>query len=163
MIVVDVGCHPQGPEESVHRLIDRFSPDLLLGFDPDPSLAEGVERVGGTVVVRRRAPAWVDASQVRVVLDGITTGVEPHFAGGPADDSVSMTAIDLPALLAALPDGEVVLKVDAEGVEYPLLRCLAASGLDRRLARVLVEWHPPETAHGLYDDRPELACPVEEW
>jgi hypothetical protein len=168
MIVVDVGCHPQGPEESVYKLVRRFSPDVLFGFDPFPHLKEGVEfhfeaDVATTMIVRRRAAAWLHGKGVTIAVNGICTGVA-GAPDAPFEEALRpVPSVDLVAFLAALPD-PVVLKLDAEGAEYPLLAALAVSGIDSRLERVLVEWHPPETAHGFYrDERPELACPVEEW
>lgn len=162
MIVVDVGCMPHGREESVRKLIGRFQPDILFGFDPHPDLVEGVEHAGDTVVVRKRAAAWIFGGQTLFKIDGICSGVAACDIA--KDGTVMVDCFDLAAWLRALPVGEVVLKLDAEGAEYPLLARLHESGLDGRLQRVIVEWHPPDTAHGLYTAvRPELRCDVEEW
>lgn len=157
MIVVDVGAMLQGPEESVHKLIDRFQPELLYAFDPHPAFVEGVDRIDDTVVVSRRAAAWTKDGYVGLLVDGICTGVD--HAGVP------VRCFDLAAWLWTLPfaGGGVVLKLDAEGAEYPLLHEVGLSSVDAYLDRVIVEWHPPETAHGFYGDRPVLRCPVEEW
>lgn len=167
MIVVDVGCYPHGPEESIHKLIDRFHPEILFGFDPFPALVEGVATVDGTVVVLRRAAAWTEAGVLPIRVEshdgvpGIATGVTTF--GDP--DRIEVEAFDLLGFLVALPAG-AVLKLDAEGAELPILRSVAARGIDERLSLVLVEWHPEELAHGMFcevEDRPRLLCPVEEW
>lgn len=161
MIVIDVGCHPQGPEESVYNLIERFQPDLLLGFDPYPELVEGVECVGDTLVVRRRVAAWTRADIMPIRVEGITTGLT--MFGDP--DHVPVKSFDLPGLIEALPaTAGIVLKLDAEGVEYPILADIVERDIDLLLERVLVEWHPEETAHDMWiEPRPVLRCIVEEW
>lgn len=158
MIVVDVGAMRQGPEESVHKLIGRFRPDVLFAFDPHPGFTEGVERIGETLVVSRRAAAWLHTGTETARIDGITTGID-------TDGETLVACFDFAAFIQALPSGgEIVAKFDCEGAERPLLAALNAKGLDERIALVLVEWHPPETAHGMFTEtRPELRCPVEEW
>jgi hypothetical protein len=162
VIVVDVGCQPHGEEASVPKLIDRFGPEILFGFDPWPWMEEGIERIGDTIVVRRRAAAWSHAGVVGIKVDGICTGIQTEERL-PFDAAFIAEAFDFSGWLRACPPDEVVLKIDAEGAEYPLLAEIHASGLDERLKLVLVEWHSEEMAHGLYAPRPELRCPVEEW
>lgn len=170
MIVVDVGCYPHGPEESVYRLCDRFRPDLLFGFDPHPEQREGVEwyehaDLDGwrtTIVLRRRA-AWTMACLAGLKVDGDRTALD----WDPSKQWETPT-INLPAFLDALPD-PIVLKLDCEGAEYPILHAVAERNLDLRLGLVLVEWHDsPEPGdyygHGLASmGKPNLRCPVEEW
>jgi hypothetical protein len=157
VIVVDIGCHPQGPEESVYKLTERFAPDILFGFDPFPGMEEGIEHAGGTLIVRRRAAAWTHTGTMRLRVDGDCTGVDQH-------GDALVECFNFPAWLRALPPNvETVAKFDAEGAEYPLLDAVGDQGLDERLALVIVEWHPPETAHGWFAERPTLRCPVEEW
>lgn len=166
-IVIDVGCHYQPPEESVHRLIERFHPELLIGIDPDPDLDEGIEQVDGTTILRVRRVAWITAQPQPVEYDGICTGVD--FT--PNRPTVLTPAVDLLALLAMLP-GRPILKLDCEGAEYELLGAIHDEGLDEELGLVLVEWHPADLAtdHGRGWNRQqivafagELRCPVEEW
>lgn len=168
MIVVDVGCHPHGNEESVNKLIERFRPSILFGFDPYPLLEEGVIYTAGTTIVRRRVAAWTHANHLPYRVEG-HEGV-PGIASGivaPNDATHIVDGIDLPAFLSALPaDDGLVLKLDCEGAEYPLLAALHRLDVDERLSLVLVEWHPEELAHQFYlvpEDRPVLRCPVEEW
>ena len=163
MIVVDVGCHPQGAEESVHNLCRRFQPSILFGFDPYPALEEGVEWVGSTLVVRRRLAAWINLGMVPFKVDGIASRV----TNDEGDSHVR--CFDLSEFLMTLPT-PIILKLDAEGSEFPILHHLAARGGDERLDLVLVEWHEGVDPGGDYFGgtwseigRPELKCPVEFW
>lgn len=149
MIVVDLGCATIGTEESVLKLTRRFRPLLLFGFDP--LVTPGQRVVDSTVIIESAAAAWTcdgfvswhaDTTRSRVVSDD--------------ESAVAVQAFDLNAWLRVLPStAEVLLKLDVEGAEYPLLERLHDDGLDEGLNRVIVEWHAEE--------RVELNCPVEEW
>jgi hypothetical protein len=54
-----------------------------------------------------------------------------------------------------------IVKMDVEGAEYPLIRHLIETGADKKLERLLVEWHPPTTGRAYLLSL--LSCPVEEW
>lgn len=168
MIVVDLGAMPHGSDDSVAPLIDRFHPDILFAFDPHPDFDEGVDHVGDTVIVSRRLAAWTFGGDLPFVVDGIRSGVPAVALEGsasifdPDGEFGRARSFVLVAFLRALP-APVVLKLDVEGAEYPLLRQVAALHVDTQLELVVVEWHTEEMAHGLYAPRPQLQCPVEEW
>jgi hypothetical protein len=168
MIVIDVGCQQRETEESIHQLIDRYHPELLLGYDPDPALEEGTELIDGTVVIRRRAAGWISSGIQPVHFDGIRTGIDHR----PHQPTHMVETVDIPNLIRALPTHEIILKLDCEGAEIEILTRLASEGGDTRLQLVLVEWHPTDlgTDHGrgwtrqqIRDFATTLRCPVEEW
>lgn len=167
-IVVDIGCADQGPEHSTDVLIERFHPAIYFGFDPaiEDSIefrADPNDPVRDTTCIFRRLAAWTRPGMVPFDASGITGGISEGWEQAAA-------CFDLVEFLWTLPGMEsqakVVLKLDCEGAEYPLLAEIKSADLDLRLALVLVEWHPPGTAHGLDVPRwrmPKLRCPVEEW
>lgn len=159
--VIDIGCLEHGEEESVHALVERFRPDILFGFDTHPDLREGMELVDGVPVVRRRAAAWTHTGTVPVQIMGACTGVAIHGMRPYQNPSLA-PCFDLCSLISSLP-GRIVLKLDAEGSEYPLLNAISERGLDEQLELVLVEWHDGVYARGLNTPRPSLSCSVEEW
>lgn len=190
MIVVDIGCQQQDHEESVVKLCKAYRPDILYGFDPHPNLVPGIERYehpkartrarssrprakhrgsvpaalsgpAETVIVRSRLAAWTNNGFVSYREAGICSGVVPE-----GDSAAAVPCFDLVAWLKTLPmpDEEVVLKVDAEGSEFPLMWAIYDNALDLLLKEVLIEYHPASTANGWWrDDRPSLRCPVQDW
>ena len=72
--------------------------------------------------------------------------------GGPT--KYGITCFDLAALVISLPK-PVVLKLNCEGAEYPLLDKLHDLALDATLERCLVQWHD--------ERRIKLRCPTEEY
>lgn len=163
MIVVDVGCATQGNEESIHALCDRFHPRTFYGFDP--LVVEGTWRsYQGTKVVLYKAAAWLYDGTVQMHLNGDHTGVT-H------DEATGVECIDFQGFLwHHTQHDDVILKLDCEGAEYPLLWAIYHSGLDRHLSLLLVEWHEGVRRHGDFPSygwhimgRPPLRCEVESW
>jgi len=141
MIVVDVGCARWGGDYSVERLIDMFRPDVLIGFDPAKDVAKAMPSALGilmadTNVVLRREAAWVYDGEVGFREDGLISQVTDD------PEAPKVKCVDLARVIEEMPEGHVVLKIDAEGAEFDLLEHLIATGAVARLMRILVEWHP---------------------
>lgn len=151
MIVIDLGCHEHEISKSVEPLIERFHPDTLYGFDP--LLPEGSGRmIDGTRCILKPLAAWVHNGKLALERRGTGTRVYE-------DPDGDVLCFDLADFLIGLglytTDEQIILKLDVEGAEYPLLSHLRDQDLDKRLSLVLVEWHG--------DARIELRCPMEEW
>jgi FkbM family methyltransferase len=164
MIVIDVGCARYGGDYSVERLIEMFDPELLWGFDPNPEgLSEAWQEVapvqGERVIELRPWAAWTYDGQIGFFADGLNGHIQDH------ERATRVPCFDLARFINELPEGPVVLKLDAEGAEYDLLEHLIATDTDGRLERVLVEWHAPYDPDRRRRNRIErvLLCSVEEW
>lgn len=147
MIVIDVGCATHGASYSIGRLRSWYRPDVLYGFDPHD---DGVD-YPDDVRVEHKA-AWVHDGTVGYVAQGTTSHVT---------DGGDVPCVDLARFIHELPDDTIVLKVDAEGAEYPLLRHLIDRGADERLCLALVEWHQPDM--GRDEITAALRCPTGRW
>jgi hypothetical protein len=184
LTVVDVGCFPHGHEVSVETLIDRFCPEVLYGFDPWPELMEGeqtvrLERVGAAVprevrVVLARKAAWVADGLIEIALVGgerawdSTVMREKNSRREWQQGEITKVAcFDFPAWVEGLPEGDLIVKLDAEGAEFPLLDALHERGVDGRVSLLLVEWHDAKMNGQFAVERERLLgllrCPVEEW
>lgn len=165
--VIDIGCHDHPAhkgtrQDSIRKLIERFKPDRLYGFDPHPDTAERDWQTGGCLVTVRRLAAWTHAGDVPYTAKND----QPLGSYVGAGDR-TVACFDIADALADIADeahAPVILKLDAQGAEYELLDRLIATGGIRRVERVLVEWHDlPARA----EDRDRLLnlipCPVEEW
>ena len=160
-VVVDIGCVSYANEDSIQTLIKRFSPTVLFGFDPHPAMREGVGQVNGTTVITARKAAWTQDGFCGLVINGNCTHLDD------AGSAAAVRTFDLANWMMLLPDAKVVLKIDAEGAEYPLLTDLLERGAMDNVTRLIVEWHTGEYANGYESDREailsQITCPVEEW
>lgn len=148
VIVVDVGCADHSAK-SVEYLIGRFHPDEFVGFDPYPGIKPADYWEGTTHVRISNEAAWTHDGEIDYTVDGDCS----HVGEGP----LTVPCFDLAALLATYEAG-TILKIDAEGAEYELLPHLIATGEDKRLGLLLIEWHFDD--HGLTE---QLSCPIEMW
>jgi len=141
--VIDVGCAKYGGDESIPYLIQEFSPDALLGFDPQT--ADDQYELDGCLVTTRRAAAWTH--------DGSVTFEHAGTSGRVSGAGVEVPCVDLVRVVSeALDDFDrVIVKMDAEGAEYELLPALIAAALDERLELVWVEWHCEACGRGSGD------------
>lgn len=158
-VVVDVGCasHPEhqgASQDSVGLLVERFRPARLIGFDQQlPGLI--ATRIRSTRVLLYPVAAWTHDGEV---------DYDPSPAA-PLSASVGAGLASVACVnLAAWIPSDTVLKIDAEGAEYPLLEYLLNSPAILRVTRLLVEWHPVDGWEARRDAiLGRLRCPVEEW
>jgi FkbM family methyltransferase len=174
MIVVDLGCFPHHDHISIERLVERYRPDVLYGFDPWPELVEGETYVGDTRLVLERKAAWIEDGEIEFArvrgLRGWDSTVmrakDSRNEWTKAGRVMHVPCFDLSAWLRALPERPVV-KLDVEGAEFPILEHLHQQGTDALVAELLVEWHDEKMADDLAARRAELMsvlrCPVRPW
>lgn len=173
MIVIDVGCARYGGDYSLERLIEWYEPDTLYGFDPNPTGAREAawwmpapkrnevmsvryeHHVEQTHVVIEAMAAWTFDGQMGLFADGLASWV------GEGDKLPRVPCIDLARFIGELPAGPVVLKLDCEGAEYPLLRHLIDCKMDMRLDEVHVEWHAPELERAQLEK--DFGVELKEW
>jgi hypothetical protein len=160
-IVIDVGCARYGGDYSIERLIEKFEPDVLYGFDPswEPEMYDFASNP--TPVIVSTEVAWTRRGLVPFMVDGLNGQV------GDADFWPRLRCIDLARFIRNLPDGdEIILKMDCEGSEYDLLEHLMNKGVDERLSLAWIEWHPrgvPDPVERRASIERRLRCQVDEW
>lgn len=129
MIVYDIGCCGWGEETSVEKLVERFSPRRLIGFDPQAKPA--TYTINETRVAVHRKAAWTHA-------DGVVVRDERSHAF--VEDGGSTPSFDLAEYILTEIE-PLVLKLDVEGGEYVLIPHLQKTGALENVSLLLVEWH----------------------
>lgn len=179
MIVIDVGCARYGNDYSIERLIEEFHPTRVYGFDPNQGFDEypWVMRLDGptgpttaTIVDIQKKAAWLYEGTVGFQSDGLNSWVT-EMDGAPKVPCFDLADFIFAKWKVSFARGyegefermeeEIVLKIDAEGSEYDLLRHLINKGADKLLKLAWVEWHEPD--RGRAEIEAEIACPLEEW
>lgn len=167
-VVIDVGCTEWGADTSVDKLVDRFQPRVLFGFDPQGG--EGSRRQGYTIdgcrVEIHHVAAWTSAGTIPMWGGKLRATTVEHFASG---DPRMVDAIDLGRFILDLAE-PVIVKLDVEGAEYRLLGHLIACDAIRHVERLLVEWHRDTEVEILGKERAvlervlgQMGVEVEEW
>ena len=162
-IVIDVGCARYGGDYSIERLIEKFEPDVLYGFDPawEDEMYQPIVDVYKTHVIVSKEIAWTRLGLVPFMLDGLNGQVSVQKSASP------LRCMDLAHFIKRFPAAdEIILKMDCEGSEYELLEHLMHTGVDERLSLAWVEWHPrgvldPAERRASIERR--IRCPLDEW
>jgi FkbM family methyltransferase len=141
-IVVDLGCATHEDEESIAKLTGRFHPAMYYGFDPWPDMREQTEP---RLQILRRA-AWTYDGIVELALgswrEWDATVVREKNGRGEWHRTTMVPCFDLARFLAELPSKHtLVVKMDVEGAEFPLLQHLIDTDTDVLIDLLLVEWH----------------------
>ncbi len=165
-VVVDLGCEPQRIDRSIEPLVDRFAPDVLFGFDPAATPPFDFACGDSRVVVEESA-AWVRAGTVlfsaRTAIEGTIMADSSAWNG----EEHAVPCFDFSTWLRDLDTPDVVVKMDIEGAEVPVLEKLIVDGNDDRISLLLVEWHEWLFAEDYVLRRANiealLRCPVEVW
>lgn len=170
MIVIDVGCARYGNDYSIERLIEEFHPSVIYGFDPNQGpdeyphppnpLDAPTGPTSGTSVVIEKKAAWIYDGEIGFQSDGLNSWVT-EMNGAPKVPCFDLARFILEEMPYYEPPHEIILKIDAEGSEYDLLRHLIAKGADKLLKLAWVEWHEPD--RGRAQIEAEISCPLEEW
>ena len=153
MIVIDCGCASYGNADSLAWLAKEYRPSRIFGFDPQGETGYGWGNVivDGVPCVLRQMAAWTYDGRVGFRLNENASMIDPECQEVPC--------FDLAKFVKCLGRDEIVLKLDVEGAEYQLLGHLIRTGADKRLDRILVEWHRGEDRLLLN----ALSCLAEEW
>lgn len=174
-VVVDIGCHShpqhQGtPQDSIGRLLERFRPRLLYGFDPHPDTRAGHRRVNGCAVTVLRQAAWVRDGDIEYEVNAARP-----LSSRIREGDRRVPCFSLASFLQGLdrePGERLVVKMDVQGAEYPLLLHLLEHDAARLVDLLLVEWHPDPVGDatrvvGADETRAAILAgwpgPVEEW
>jgi hypothetical protein len=170
-IVIDVGCARYGNDYSIERLIEEFHPAIIYGFDPNQGRDEypwtpnppGMGPTGpthATAIHIEKKAAWIYDGEIGFQSDGLNSWVT-EMNGAPRVPCFDLARFISEEMPYYEPSHEIILKIDAEGAEYDLLRHLISRGADKLLKLAWVEWHQPD--RGRAEIEQEIACELMEW
>lgn len=131
-----------------------------LNFALNPGLASKITPrncgIGAQATVTRAE--YLSTWKGSIGVGGIREGVRnrPRLDGGEITvENVELAAADcvLRSILDDYPDCTIVAKIDCEGSEYEIIRCLDKKGLLGHLSAIMLEWHqrgPEELERALH-------------
>ena len=165
--VIDLGCKDYGsPDMSRDRLVERFDPQVFYGFDPllaEPSIADE----GGCRTTLDTFAAWTFEGTIR--LSDSHTGLDStalHASERWRADGPMVRCFYFSHWLQGRRD-ILIVKMDIEGAEFPVLRKMREDETDKLVDRLLISWHDHFLPPAYRDFRGELTdtleCEVEEW
>ena len=170
MTVIDLGSETHGYEESLFTLIERLKPERVYAFDPlgpdEDISSRGVE------IHRSSKAAWTFDGEISFGVgsqDAMNaTAVRGKIRAGEWKEIIRVPCFDFAAFLLRF-DEPVYVKMDVEGAEYDILEKVIASGADKHISFLTVEWHDHQFSQmEKYSRRRveiirNLSCPNDTW
>lgn len=144
-VFIDCGAN-RGQSVARFRTIFADHGDFeIYCFEPQAEVAAKIDlspNVGGVIA----SAVWTDGGEIDFYPGPSTLGSSVYAdktTGNIARSPVRVRAIDLSwfILEAFSPDDFIVLKMNVEGAEYPVLRKMLADGSLARIDRLYVRWH----------------------
>lgn len=144
--LVDVGANTGYWAETFRRLV---RPATYIGIEPDPRAFQSLAtRFPGDKVVQAAAGARMGQMTLNLMSDSVYSTVGTYEPSGPIRTAVVRQAlVDVVTIDSlAIPDGQLVVKVDVQGFEGDVLRG-ATKVLDRAEVVILESPLWPQTEH----------------
>lgn len=140
----------------------------IHGFDPNPDLEKDWRREEG--VTFEASAAWLYdgtiALTVRPPDRPYGSTVMPEKVDWGQGKIVTVPCFDFAKYLEQFKNDFVIVKMDIEGAELPVLTHLIEQGADQFIGKLMVEWHDakmpayPSNRQWILDN---LSCEVIEW
>lgn len=144
IIFVDVGCNDGDTIRQFrnwHHLAYSGYDLEMYGFDPDPRMLElWTERPEKDTLFVNKA-AWINDGQIELNMaeDSISSTVMPEKE--VEGETVKVDCFDFSEWLKKFRENRVIIKMDIEGAELPILTKMIADGTDHIPTLTMVEWH----------------------
>jgi len=159
-VFVDVGAYIGDTIELAIRKYQDF--DLFVGYEPSKrvcdkaieylSFSDRVKMINAGVGVKKeRVKLWVDHKDYLSGEYGLGSSV---FTGkkGCSQDFEWVNIVPIQSIINEYKNDYLVLKFNAEGVEYPIMEYMAENNLFRFVDELYVDWHVGKISGIGYDE-----------
>lgn len=153
MIFVDLGAHNGDTVEqfvSWGQLFGDISDSTVYAFEPNPNFEKEWESVYERQsqhvkdIVFEQTAAWIDDKGLEFSLwqeSDIGSTVMPAKRNWYAGKIIGVPSFDFSEWLKQFEGEEIVIKLDVEGAEYPILKKMISDGTDKLCKLIFIEWH----------------------
>lgn len=152
----------------VGRDLDYYAPLMdeswvVYAFEPNTELnvEESIKRFPFKVQWLKKA-VWVEDGEVEFVLDGRDDASHISELRTNQDRKITVSCIDFSRFVAELPkDATIVVSMDCEGAEFPILEKMLVEGTAQRIALLDIEFHNRLLEDKTRDDASNLRIRLE--
>lgn len=149
-VYIDLGCYDGDSVEQFRNWRKlAFNPAIeweIHAFDPNPAFKEEWDRIKDDSTFFYQKAAWVKDGEVLFAIDTETDGIgstamTSKKAVWDSGQITSVPCFDFSEWLQQFKGCFVVLKMDIEGAEFPILEKMIADNTDEIVGRLMVEFH----------------------
>lgn len=150
-IFIDLGSYDGDSIEQFKNWSKTSFPDkedwIIYGFEPNPKFKDKLEALASDTVIISRKAAWVEDTTMQFAVDSTDTPLGSTLMSGKKkiwdkNEKIDVEAFDFSQWLKQFEDDFVVVKMDTEGAEFPVLEKMIADDTDKICDCLMVEFHP---------------------
>lgn len=166
-IFIDLGAYDGDTVEQFFnwsKLIEHHADSFkIYAFEPNPNVNRGVEKLAErkvNVTFSNKA-AWINDGEIEFAVDSSNTPL-----GSTVEDSkhniwdnnehITVECFDFSEWIKQFKDDYVIVKMDIEGAEFPILEKMLQDKTVKYMDKLLCEFHPNKVARYTSDDKADL-------
>lgn len=148
---------------------------IIHAFEPNPNLYPMVKEKSNLTTHTYQKAAWTEDTTLEFAIDTTETPLGSTLMSGKKNiwdnfGHIQVEAFDFSTWLKQFKNDFVVVKMDIEGAEFPVLEKMIQDGTDQICHQLLVEFHPNKvveftTSHknGLIRKLQKRGVNIKEW
>lgn len=150
-VYIDLGCYTGDTVEQFRNWSKIAWPDRkswhIYAFDPNPSFKDRWEVVADERTTFSQKAAWIDEDGQEFAIEEGDTPLGSTIMPGKKkiwdnSEKILVETFDLSKWLKQFKHDYVVLKMDIEGAEFPILKKMIKDETDQIVDCLMVEFHP---------------------
>lgn len=150
-VFIDAGAHRGDSIEQFYnwfKLIDDPNEYMVFAFEPNPAFKEPLESLRKTRGVNVHYQAiWTKTTTLEFAIDPKDASLGSTVMKGKKSvwdngQRIPVSAFDFSRFLGQFKDDHVVVKMDVEGAEFPVLEKMIKQGTIKIPKLLMVEFHP---------------------
>jgi len=162
-IFIDVGAYDGDTIEQFlnwGKLVDNPSEYKIYAFEPNPNMLPELRKKVGNIEIIESA-AWVDDNGTEFAVDTTETPIGSTVMSSKKNiwdnfEKIKVATIDFSNWLKQFKGDHVVIKMDIEGAEFPVLRKMIDDGTITIADKIFVEFHPNKVQDYTSTDKENL-------
>lgn len=164
-IYIDLGCNDGKTVEEFRNWAKLAFPDqkdwVIYAFDPNPKFLDKWEGIENEGTHFSQAAAWTHDGQIEFAVEQTEESLGSTIMPGKkkvwdSSPKMNVDCFDFSKFLLQFKEDYVVVKIDAEGAEFPVLEKLIKDNTHVIIDVLMVEFHPNKVVEYTTDDKNSL-------
>lgn len=150
-VFIDLGCYDGDTIEEFKNWRKLAFPDkedwIIYAFDPNPKWIDKWETMKDGKTFFNLKAAWIENTEMDFAVDSSDTPLGSTLMPGKhkiwdKSKKITVQAFDFSEWVKQFKDDYIVVKMDTEGAEFPILDKMIKDGTITIPDKLLVEFHP---------------------
>lgn len=171
-VFIDVGCFDGDTIKQFCNWKNLITPDnwMIYGFDPNPRFKDIWKKMSDHTIKIEQSAAYTYNGEIEYTLRPLDAPLGSTVMKEKVDwgmgDILKVPCFDFAEFVKQNHGDYTIVKMDAEGAEFPILDHLIEQGADEFIDILLIEWHDtklPRRKSNKGEILSKLSCEVYQW